>query len=198
MPTNLKRFKSDNGFESPGFVVDASGNVVTKAFRATSVSTTSLDIDNLFIDGNLLFTGSGTVLGSAITTSSLESVGTLNSLDVNGLTTLRYNSTTVLQVIDDKIIITSPQRGSINNVDIGTVTPGTVKATRLDLVASGGSQGQLNASNSSINLNNTVIDGDILFNTPIRVGARPVLGDQVARKDYVDNSVVAYAVALGI
>lgn len=198
MPTNLKRFKSDNGFESPGFVVDNSGNVVTKAFRATSVSTTSLDIDNLFIGGNLLFTGNGTVLGSAITSSSLESVGTLDSLDVNGLTTLRYNSTTVLQVIDDKIIITSPQRGSINNVDIGTVTPGTMKATRVDVVSAGGSQGQLNASNSAINLNNTVIAGDILFSTPVRVGARPTLGDQVARKDYVDNSVVAYAVALGI
>lgn len=198
MPTNLKRFKSENGFESPGFVVDASGNVVTKAFRATSVNTTSLELDNLFIGGNLLVTGSGTVLGSSITESSLNSVGTLNSLDVNGLTTLRYNTSTVLQVIDDKIIITSPQKGSINNVDIGTVTPGVVKTTRLDVVSSGGVQGQLNASNTAINLNNTVIAGDILFGTTPRVGARPVLGDQVARKDYVDNSVVAYAVALGI
>jgi hypothetical protein len=198
MPTSLKRFKVEQGFESPGFIVDESGNTVVNAFSAASIATSALNADNVFIDGNLLFLNGGQTLGNSVVNSSLKTIGTLDNLTVNGSTTLKYNSNAIVQIIDDKIYITSVQTGTIDNVNIGSGTPGTVKATQVNVVAQGTTPGQLNAANADINLNNTTISGATLFTSPPRSTTAPSLGEHLARKDYVDNSVVALSIALGI
>ena len=205
MAVNYNRLKSTSGFESPGFVVDANGNLasngtlsgtsltLTGAITSSSISTNTITIAN-----QPLFTNSGTVLSPTVIGSSLISVGTLNALTVDGNIRLRQSGVNKISVIDGKVEIKSTTRGEVENVNIGVEQPGTVKSTGVTIVADSGSPGSLTASFANINFNSSVIAGSgISFSEAPSAGTAPINGNDLVRKDYVDNNSIAYAVVFG-
>jgi hypothetical protein len=113
---------SSYGFSSPSFSVDANGNLA-----ASTLATNVLSAVNIALTGNLTSNGipllTQTGLGSTILASNLTSVGTLTALTVNG----------TLAVSGGTITLTSSSTGTINNVNIGTTTPGTGAFTSVTL-----------------------------------------------------------------
>jgi len=123
--------ESSYGFASPGFTVDTVGNITSP----------NLTVNNVVMSGDLVSNGanfssalstvringvvklSATALGSTVVTSSLTSVGTLNGLTVNGQLTV---SNSVIQ-------LTSITVGTLDNVNIGSTTPGTGVFTSLNV-----------------------------------------------------------------
>jgi hypothetical protein len=204
MAVNYSRLKSKSGFESPGFVVNSSGNVAansltldggitaTGAFSAPSISTDSITINSL-----PLFTNNGTTLSPTVIGSSLVSVGTLNDLTVDGNVRLRLNGENKISIIDGRVEIKSTTRGEIENVNIGTEKPGTLRATNVTVIDDQGSPGSLTAAGANINFNASVIAGTVSFSSAPSAGTAPTNGDDLVRKDYVDNNSIAYAVVFG-
>lgn len=125
--------ESSYGFVSPGFTVDTVGNITSP----------NLTVSNIVMSGDLVANGanfssalstvringivklSATALGSTVVTSSLTSVGTLNGLTVNGQ----------LTVSNGVIQLTSSTVGTLDNVNIGSTTPGTGAFTSLNITA---------------------------------------------------------------
>jgi hypothetical protein len=123
--------ESSYGFVSPGFTVDTVGNITSP----------NLTVSNIVMSGDLVANGanfssalstvringivklSATALGSTVVTSSLTSVGILNGLTVNGQ----------LTVTNGIIQLTSSAVGTLNNFNIGNVTPGTGNFTSLSV-----------------------------------------------------------------
>lgn len=129
MTVTLQPFESKSGFKSPGFLVDANGN-----FTIANLNTSSA----YKINGVAVL--SSTALGANVLSSNLTSLGTLTNLSVNstsdvnidtsaGLnlnaTSLSLASTTLTINTVGAIVLASGTTGSIDNVDIGTTTPGT-------------------------------------------------------------------------
>lgn len=112
MTVTYKPFESQAGFTSPGFTVSPLGALV-----ADSVDTVSLKLNGI----SVLDT---TTLGSTVVNSSLTSVGTLTRLVVNGTSAISITST-------GTITITPSVVGSINNMNIGNITPGTGSFTAV-------------------------------------------------------------------
>jgi len=123
-----KPLTSTSGFKSPGFIVDAAGN-----FTIANLNTTS----NYKINGVSVL--SEISLGSSVVSSSLTSVGVLTGLGVNSASNvdvsttanlmLTSNSTTITStnlVLNSSgaLVISSGTTGNLDNVDIGTTTPG--------------------------------------------------------------------------
>lgn len=125
--------ESSYGFVSPGFAVDTVGNITSP----------NLTVSNIVMSGDLVANGanlsnalstvringivklSATALGATVVTSSLTSVGTLNGLTVNGQ----------LTVSNGVIQLTSSTVGTLDNVNIGSTTPGTGAFTSLNITA---------------------------------------------------------------
>jgi hypothetical protein len=125
--------ESSYGFASPGFSVDQNGNITSS----------NLTITNIVMSGDIVANGdnlssalstvringvvklSATALGSTVVTSSLTSVGTLTGLTVNGQLTA---SNGIIQ-------LTSSTVGTIDNVNIGSITPGTGVFTSVNVTA---------------------------------------------------------------
>ncbi len=114
MPTSQKFLRSETGFESPGFTVDSAGNINF--------------VGSLKSNGVTLLTP--TALSSSVLNSSLTSVGTLSSLSVNGAVSITGNSAVTVNTAGT-VTISSGEIGTINNVNIGTTTPGTATFTSL-------------------------------------------------------------------
>jgi len=144
MTVTYKQFSSDNGFKSPGFVVDENGN-----FSVTSLDATG----SLKIDGEDVL--SSTTLAGTVVNSSLTQLGTLSRLAVNtttdlnltttadinltaDLTTINSNvsidSTTVSVSATGAIVIASGTLGSLDNINIGSTTPAAGVFTTLSAV----------------------------------------------------------------
>lgn len=117
MTISQKPLRSETGFESPGFFVDSSGNI---NFLGTLKS-----------NGVSLLTP--TSLASGIVNSSLTTVGTLNSLTVQGNTNISSGSVSINS--NGSLSISSTLAGSIDNVNIGQSVPGI--ATFTDLIVTG-------------------------------------------------------------
>lgn len=123
MSVTFNPFLSKYGFKSDGFEVDSSGNLSAENLNVqsiavnTDITANSVDVSIIKLNGSVLF-GSGT--GSA--TFQLE-----NDFIVS------EGSTPYLSVINGQISINnrSDSTGTIDNVDIGTVTPGTGVFTDL-------------------------------------------------------------------
>lgn len=197
MPVNQRRFKTEQGFESPGFVVDNDGDLAAKSILVEeTINTPIINVDSINIGGKPLYSNNGTALSANVISSSLRQLGTLDQLVVDGDTYIRYQGSNKLSVVDGTIYINSNSRGTIDNVDIGTNTAGIVTTTRLNIVDSNGAPGQIDSPNSSINFNNSTISGTVVFADSPRAPA-PTSGDQLTRKDYVDNLGIAYAVVFG-
>ena len=198
MAVNYSRLKSKSGFESPGFVVNTSGNIAATSLTLdNSISVPQISTDTITISNQPLFTNNGTTLSPTVIGSSLQSVGTLNALTVDGNIRLRTGGENKISIIDGRVEIKSTTRGEIENVNIGTENPGTLRATSVTVVSDQGSPGSLTASGANINFNASVIAGTVAFSQAPSSGTAPANGDDLVRKDYVDNNSIAYAVVFG-
>lgn len=180
MPVNQKQLTSDFGFKSPGFLVSDTGSIVAASVNASS----------LLINGNIVLSAGGATLSPLVVNSSLETIGTLTGLSVNGNVNLRQGSAQRISIIDGRVRINSGLLGSIDNVDIGLNTPARVTATRLDVTSS------INANNIAIAMNNSTVSGAVTFVNGITIPA-PTAPGQAAPRSYVDNTVIALSVAFG-
>jgi hypothetical protein len=128
MTVTYKPFISDKGFQSPGFLVDETGS-----FTIANLNTTSA----IKISGQTVITTNS--LGSGIVASNLTSVGTLSGLTVNSTASVNLSTTNNINLTGDNVAINSSSltvtssgtitllpaiTGSIDNIDIGTNTPG--------------------------------------------------------------------------
>lgn len=128
MTVTYKPFISEKGFQSPGFVVDELGS-----FTIANLNTTS----SIKISGQTVITP--TSLGSGIASSNLTSVGTLLGLAVNSTAPVNLTTTNNINLTGNNVEINASSltvtpsgtitmvpavTGSIDNIDIGTTTPG--------------------------------------------------------------------------
>ena len=181
MTKNSKRLSSDYGFKSPGFSVDANGNITGTSLGIKGVS---------IIDS----TGA---LTSNVKVTSIEVLGSLQNLDVNGNVNIRNGSVSRLSVTAGRVVIKSGTTGTIDNVNIGTITPGTVSTYNLNIVNNGTSPGNLNASGADIAANNATVSGNVIATGYLLLTNSPTSPTHAARKDYVDSSAISLAVAFG-
>ena len=128
MTVSYKQFQTEDGFKSVGFLVDENGN-----FSIANLNTTSA----YKINGYQVL--SQTSLGSSVLSSSLTSLGTLTGLNTNATSDINLLSDTAINLTapdvnisstiltattSGAIILTSGTTGNIDNVDIGSTTPG--------------------------------------------------------------------------
>ena len=182
MTVGQKKLTSEFGFKSLGFNVDENGNLTAN----------SLSIGNY----GSPFSSDLTTLSNTVKNSSLETLGVLSQLQVNGDVYLRSSGVSRLSVISGRVVINSLTRGTIDNVNIGSTAPGNVTAYQVNVVSNGVTPGGVNADNAEISVSGANINGIATFVDGLFVPV-PTAGNQAARKDYVDNSVVAFAVAFG-
>jgi hypothetical protein len=144
MPVSFQPLTSDSGFRSPGFLVDGSGNATVRSITVTTGGddgggggSAVLTVDNIIVAGEkLIEDGDSSVsLGNGITGSYLTKVGVLQSLEIEGDLTVSEGSTPYLRVQNGSIVLNNfgPTPGSINNINIGDVTPATGAFTRIDI-----------------------------------------------------------------
>lgn len=137
MAVTFEPFESESGFKSPGFLVDNLGNFSVASLNATGA---------LKINGATVLTP--TSLASSVVNSSLTSVGTLTSLQVNSSASIGLTTTNNLTITSNnatanvtnltinstgQIILSSGTTGSINNVDIGLQSPASAAFTTLNV-----------------------------------------------------------------
>ena len=190
MTVQQKQFRSEFGFRSPEFLVDDSGNLTAGSLTTANLNSTTISIAGApIIESNRITEN--------ITNSSLETLGILQSLTVNGDVLLRKNNITRLSVINGKVIVNSLTTGSMDNIDIGQTTSGKVNTYQLNVVDRNGVNGEFVADGANISFDAATITGTVTYVENISVNAAPTSGLHLARKDYVDNSVIAFAVAFG-
>lgn len=182
MTVGQKAFKSDFGYQSPGFSVDDQGNLIANDF--------------ILSGSGSLFSSGGTALNSIVINSSLRTLGTLTQLQVNGDVYLKNNNVNRLSVVSGRVVINSQTVGTVDNVNIGTLAPGTVAATQVNLVSNGVSPAGFNMDNADISASGAEVNGVMTFVDGLLLPI-PTSAAQAVRKDYVDNSVIAFAVAFG-
>lgn len=190
MTVQQKQFRSEFGFRSPEFLVDDSGNLTAGSLTTANLNSTTISIAGApIIESNRITEN--------ITNSSLETLGILQSLTVNGDVLLRKNNITRLSVINGRVVVNSLTTGSMDNIDIGQTTPGKVNTYQLNVIDRNGVNGEFVADGANISFDAATITGTVTYVENISVNAAPTSGLHLARKDYVDNSVIAFAVAFG-
>jgi hypothetical protein len=218
MSISQKYLRSETGFESPGFVVDTSGNINF--------------VGSLRSNGQTLLTP--TSIASSVVNSSLTTVGTLTGLTVQGNTSISAGVVTINST--GSLIISSALTGTINNVNIGTTTPatgtftdltvtGTLSITEIFLTPAPATTGTIDNYNIGLTARGSGAFTTLTANTavtllPISVGSidnisigqttaatgkftelsvdnAPIELTDVTTKQYVDNRISAFAIALG-
>lgn len=190
MTVQTKQFRTEFGYRSPGFLVDQEGDLTALSITTSNVNATTISISgSAVIDTDRLT--------ETIRNSSLETLGTLQNLTVNGDVLLKKNNINRLTLINGRLVINSLATGAIDNVDIGQTTPGKVDTYQLNVVENNGVNGELVADGANISFDAATIAGTVTYIENISINAAPTSGQHAARKDYVDNSVIAFAVAFG-
>ena len=190
MTVTTKQFRTEFGFRSPGFSVDQDGDLT-----ALTVTTSNINSTTVSIAGASVFESNR--ITENIRNSSLETLGILQNLTVNGDVVLKKNNINRLSIINGKVIINSLTTGNIDNVDIGQTTPGKVDTYQLNLVENNGASGEFVANGANISFDAATITGTVTYVENVSINAAPTSGQHATRKDYVDNSVIAFAVAFG-
>lgn len=190
MTVQQKQLRSEFGFKSPGFLVDKEGDLT-----ALTITTTNLNSTTVSINGSTVI--EGTRITENIKDSSLENLGVLQSLTVNGDVSLKKNNINRLSIVNGRVVINSLTTGAIDNVDIGQSTAGKINTYQLNVVDQNGASGELVADGANISFDAATITGTVTYVENISINAAPSSGEHATRKDYVDNSVIAFAVAFG-
>lgn len=190
MTVQTKQFRTEFGFKSPGFLVDTEGDLT-----ALSVTTANLNSTTVSISGVTVIESNR--ITENIKNSSLETLGVLQNLTVNGDVLLKKNNINRLSIVNGRVVINSLTTGNIDNVDIGQTTPGKIDTYQLNVVENNGVNGEFVADGANISFDAATITGTVTYVENISINAVPTSGDHATRKDYVDNSVIAFAVAFG-
>jgi hypothetical protein len=190
MTVTTKQFRTEFGFRSPGFLVDQEGDLTALTVTTSNINSTTISIAGVSV------IESGRITEN-IRDSSLETLGILQNLTVNGDVLLKKNNINRLSIINGKVVINSLATGNIDNVDIGQTIPGKVDTYQLNLVENNGASGEFVADGANISFDAATITGTVTYIENISISAAPTSGEHATRKDYVDNSVIAFAVAFG-
>lgn len=217
MPVTQAPFESKFGFNSPNFSVDQDGNVVVSSLVIAPQSGEQgiLNVDNIRVKGVQLIEGgeSSTIsLGDQITQSNLETLGTLQFLNIDGDFTISEGSTPYFSVLDGVVNIESSSNiGRIDNMEIGLSTPRAASFSSVN-IGPGDSAGELSVQGNIIGTadfeldNNARIEGymrsgsvetELLTSDNISINNLPTDISHATRKDYVDSRVIAFSVAFG-
>lgn len=181
-------------------VRDLTGNISFTINLTDPVFTGDGNFNNITATGNVNFIGNGKDIIIAPTGAGSLTIsppqGTLENMNIFAKT-LSVSDTVTLSPVNKNVVITptlsgkitidSGTTGTINNVNIGEFTP--ANGNFLDLKSTSGS------------LNNTVIGDEIPTSanfTSIGLTQSPVNSTDVTNKQYVDNAVVAFAIAFGL
>ena len=184
MPVINEQFKSDFGFESNNFTVDENGNITAK----------KIDVKQLLIDGNP-FVGSDPddpVVPPDPDDSTIEFPTSFEKLLVKGPFVVRLgDSSEVLTIRDGVVVLASDDGGTIDNIDIGSITP--ADGTFNNLVVNN----QTNIANITVT-GTAAVTGTAEFTNNIEISANPTNLNHATRKDYVDTQISAFAIAFGV
>jgi hypothetical protein len=185
MTVNYIPLESKSGFRSPGFLVNEQGDLTVDGnVQFNSQLNVAPDFT---VNGVLVIDNSDSVvsLGSSIRNSNLSRLGTLEFLNIEGDLRISEGSTPYFNIVNGHVEITSVTAvGSVNNVDIGLVSPGDGNFKSLN-VGPGDSQGEL------------TVQGDIYTTGFVSIAAAPTEVSHATRKDYVDARISAFAIAFG-
>jgi len=102
-------FESKTGFRSPGFNVSPTGEL----------SAASIDVPSLLINGIELLNASDSSvsLGDSITNSSLERLGTLQYLNVEGDVVISNGSSAIISIVNGEVRISSSENTGIETYE---------------------------------------------------------------------------------
>lgn len=190
MAVKQKRFTSEYGFESPNFDVNENGRITSRV----------LNVNQILLNG-VPFVGQdpdepvdpGEGDGGVDPTNPFDNI---TSLTVNGQ--LRVNntindiSTRVLAIQDGVVTINNASTGSIDNVDIGLENPGQARFYSIDLVSAPDSTAAI------LEADGATFRGNITFDGNLAITATPENASDITNKEYVDNTSIAFSVALGV
>lgn len=213
MPVVTNPFRSLYGFQSPSFSVDAAGNVQILDLAVTGDSVLSnAIIANLTV--NTSTTLNSTVLvannstAAALNSAALIVVGGVSIQD-NLLVNGDINSNTNLIAANDVTALNSLVSNSITTLNDGSTLSDLIIEPLGDVVFKTASQsvevGRINAVGSNLpvvdtTINNTTIGLTVASTAAFvsgTVSTTPAGAAAITRKDYVDRTAVAFAVALG-
>lgn len=185
MTVNYAPLESKSGFSSPGFSVNSTGILTSQSVTTDLISTDNL-ITNIVTANNVIVNG-----------QSLSTPTSLPILEITGDFSVTEGSTAYLVINNGQIAITnrSDTVGSINNVNIGDITPAEGNFTNLTASTSL----TLNVSNTGT-INNVNIGATTAGTgrfTSVILTQEAVTDSQVPTKRYVDTRITALAIALG-
>ena len=194
-------FESRTGFKSPGFEVTPTGDVIAKSLDVVE----DVNINSLTVNGvQFLQIDDSTIsLGDSILNSSLTRVGTLEYLNIEGDLVITQDSSWTVSVVNGKVtVISGPETGVVENVDIGQTTPGLGSFT--DLTASTLAVDGNTTIGGTLDVNDNVsVDGDTTITGTVSVTGNITITNQpteiyhATRKDYVDKRISAFSIAFG-
>lgn len=204
MTVQTKKFKSDSGFQTSGFSV-ADGLLQVNNLNASTLVTSSLEI-----------AGASTYLtvnnGIVTITSKPGTPGAINNMNVGTttpaaaifttlsvLTSLVANPTGNVSIVPGGSVTINPSTtGSLNNITIGSTTARA--GTFTNLSANTGTFTNLSATTSltagATTVNSLTVNNDISADNVI-INNVPTIVSHATRKDYVDATAAALAIALG-
>lgn len=181
MTVTYSKFETGKGYTSPNLDINSDGNIVA----------TSIDVRRIRLGGEILFDAGEvddggdsppqTALSPNIVNSSLQTLGTLTSLTVEGDTSIS----------NGLVEITSSSTGSINNINIGSITPGDG-----DFIAMSATSGTITTLNSTSFTTSSITTDSVTTDIAI-VNNAPTLERHATNKDYVDTQITALSIALG-
>lgn len=182
MPVTFNPFISKSGFKSGDFEVDSLGDLTAKDIVANTILATSIDAASITINGV-------PVIGN--------NDSTINTFQIETDFIVSEGSTPYLSIINGQVTITnrSDSVGKIDNIDIGTNTPGIgnftsistgvlgipsiASSTNLNLAANnaivfqinGTNRGRINEDGLDIPVVNTTINNTVIGNTTPTTGS---------------------------
>lgn len=218
MTISQKYLRSETGFESPGFVVDTGGNInfvgslrsngqtlLTPTALASGIVNSSLTsvgtLTGLTVQGNTSISN-GTVTISSNGSLSISSVlpGSINNVNIGAVTpgTATFTNLTVTGTLNITETFLKPApvvTGTLDNYNIGLTTRGsgafTALSANLSVTLAPTVLGTIN--NVSIG-QSTASTGRF---TNVSVANAPTELTHATTKQYVDNKISAFAIALG-
>lgn len=179
---NTKKFKSEQGFESPKFTVDINGRLTSEILNVKQILLNGVPFVGQ-VDDDDGDDGGGDVV------NPFENIA---DLSVNTSFNVKQSNVSVLNVSGGIITVNSPTTGSIENMDIGQTTPGQAKFYELDIVASPDSTAAV------LNADGATFNGGITFSSSPSVSVAPTINNHLTTKGYVDSQAIALSIALGV
>ena len=177
MLVTTRGLQTEQGFSSPNLNIDSNGNITARTINVTSVIVNGEIVLGIGAPGAPPEGGPQTSLAPTIINSNLKTLGTLTSLTVEGNTTIS----------DGTVQITSSTTGTINNIDIGGVTP--ANGTFVTLTATNGTITTLNSTTATLGT---------AAATSVALSSAPTALNHATTKSYVDTQITALSIALGM